>query len=63
MPYAPSFVRALRGLSHGMKARSKSLRKITPGKAQAMLEESGDVASYSKAQGALRRRTRKRGLP
>ena len=39
MPYAPKFERALRGISHGMKPKSSSLKKITKPKAKKLLDE------------------------
>lgn len=56
MPYAPKFERALQGLAHGMKPRSKSLKKISPHKARSMLSEakSSEARSRSRHEGQLK---------
>jgi hypothetical protein len=56
MPYAPKFERALEGLAHGMKPESESLKKITPGKAKAMLTEAkgkhdGQIRAFRRMSG------------
>lgn len=53
VPYDPKFERALRGIEHGMKPRSKSLRRISQREAKDLLKEA-DEKRQAKHKGQVR---------